>query len=160
VLCNPFNPDTSHRACAPGEVDFESAAREWERFECATVGPPGSDVCATPGRVTPAAYDQMTAAASVSRGLYEYGPFLVQLQDCSFVRETFTTISDNNCPGFERYSKHVYVGLIIISGAVMLFVVFWMVHTRQRRRRAMSKQPRNGSGSPAVVDLITAGLPM
>ncbi|TKW06905.1 hypothetical protein SEVIR_7G271600v4 [Setaria viridis] len=140
VLCNPFNPDMSPRACAPGEVDFESAAREWKRFECATAGPPGSEVCATPGRVTPAAYGQMTAAASVSRGLYEYGPFLVQLQDCSFVRETFTAISDNNCPGLERYSRHVYVGLIIISGAVMLSVVFWMVHTRQRRRRAMSKQ--------------------
>jgi len=140
VLCNPFNPDMSPRACAPGEVDFRSAAREWKRFECRTAGPPGSEVCATPGRLTPAAYGQMTAATSVSQGLYEYGPFLVQLQDCSFVRETFLSISDNNCPGLERYSRHVYVGLIIISGAVMLSVVFWMVHTRQRRRRAMSKQ--------------------
>ncbi|CAM0145213.1 unnamed protein product [Urochloa decumbens] len=140
MLCNPFNPDMTPRACAPGEVDFKSAAAEWKRFECQTAaGSP--DVCATPGRVTPAAYGQMTAATSVSRGLYEYGPFLVQLQDCSFVRETFTAISDNNCPGLEMYSRHVYVGLVIISGAVMLSVVFWMVHTRQRRRRAVSKQP-------------------
>jgi len=140
VLCNPFNPDMSPRACAPGEVDFKGAAREWKRFECRTAGPPGAEVCATPGRLTPAAYGQMTAATSVSQGLYEYGPFLVQLQDCSFVRETFLSISDNNCPGLERYSRHVYVGLIIISGAVMLSVVFWMVHTRQRRRRAMQVQ--------------------
>ncbi|RLM66312.1 uncharacterized protein C2845_PM16G21710 [Panicum miliaceum] len=140
VLCNPFNPDMSPRACVPGEVDFKSAAREWKRFECQTTGPPGSEVCVTPGRLTPAAYGQMTAATSVSQGLFEYGPFLVQLQDCSFVRETFLSISDNNCPGLERYSRHVYVGLIIISGGVMLSVVFWMVHTRQRRRRAMAKQ--------------------
>ncbi|RLM73958.1 uncharacterized protein C2845_PM15G23200 [Panicum miliaceum] len=105
VLCNPFNPDMSPRACAPGEVDFKSAAREWKRFECRTTGPPGSEVCVTPGRLTPAAYGQMTAATSVSQGLYEYGPFLVQLQDCSFVRETFPSISDNNCPGLERYSR-------------------------------------------------------
>lgn len=139
VLCNPFNPDMSPRACAPGEVDFKSAAREWKRFECQATGPPGSEVCATAGRVTPTAYGQMTAATSVSQGLYEYGPFLVELQDCSFVRETFTAISDNNCPGLERYSRDVYVGLLIISAGVMLSVVFWMVHTRQRRRRAMSK---------------------
>ncbi|KAF8651349.1 hypothetical protein HU200_063605 [Digitaria exilis] len=140
VLCNPFNHDMTPRACAPGEVDFKSAASEWKRFECQTTrSPDGSELCSTPGRVTPAAYGQMIAAARVSQGLYEFGPFLVQLQDCSFVRETFTAISDNNCPGLERYSRDVYVGLLIISAAVMVSVVFWMVHTRHRRRRAMSK---------------------
>lgn len=140
VLCNPFNPDMSPRRCAPGEVDFGSAAREWKRFECQTTGPPGSELCATPGRVTPAAYGQMTAATSVSKGLYEFSPFLVQLQDCSFVRETFTSITNYNCPGLEQYSRDVYVGLVVISAGVMLSVVFWMVHTRHRRRRAMRKQ--------------------
>lgn len=140
VLCNPFNPDMSPRRCAPGEVDFGSAAAEWKRFECQTTGPPGSEVCATPGRVTPVAYGQMTAATSVSKGLYEFSPFLVQLQDCSFVRETFSSISNNNCPGLEQYSRDVYIGLVVISAGVMLSVVFWMVHTRHRRRRAMSKQ--------------------
>ncbi|XP_066350230.1 uncharacterized protein [Miscanthus floridulus] len=139
VLCNPFNPDMSPRRCAPGEVDFDSAAREWKRFECQTMGPPGSEVCVTPGRVTPAAYGQMTAATSVSKGLYEFSPFLVQLQDCSFVRETFSSISNNNCPGLEQYSRDVYIGFVVVSAGVMLSVVFWIVHTRHRRRRAMCK---------------------
>ncbi|TVU16312.1 hypothetical protein EJB05_39869 [Eragrostis curvula] len=139
LLCNPFNPDMSPRACAAGEVDFDSAPEEWKRFECVTAaGPP--ETCVTEGRVTPAAYSQMTAAASISQGLYRFGPFLMQLQDCSFVRETFTAISHNNCPGLERYSRHVYVGLLVISGAVMMSIVFWMVHTRQRRRRSMCKR--------------------
>ncbi|EAY95776.1 hypothetical protein OsI_17650 [Oryza sativa Indica Group] len=136
-LCDPFNPDMSPRKCAPGEVNFDTAAAEWKKFECQTTGPPGSEVCATEGRVTPAAYGQMTAAASISQGLYQYGPFLMELQDCSFVRETFTAISDNNCPGLELYSRHVYLGLLLISGAVMMSIVFWMVHTRQRRRRSL-----------------------
>ncbi|KAF0890767.1 hypothetical protein E2562_004256 [Oryza meyeriana var. granulata] len=140
MLCDPFNPDMSARACAPGEVTFDSAAAEWKKFECQTTGPPGSEVCTTEGRVTPEAYGQMTAATSISQGLYQYGPFLMQLQDCSFVRETFTAISDNNCPGLERYSRDVYIGLLVISGAVMMSIVFWMVHTRQRRRRSLSKQ--------------------
>uniref|UniRef100_A0A0E0KVW5 Uncharacterized protein n=1 Tax=Oryza punctata TaxID=4537 RepID=A0A0E0KVW5_ORYPU len=139
TLCDPFNPDMSPRKCAPGEVNFDTAAVEWKKFECQTTGPPGSEVCATEGRVTPAAYGQMTAAASISQGLYQYGPFLMELQDCSFVRETFTAISDNNCPGLERYSRHVYLGLLLISGAVMMSVVFWMIHTRQRRRRSLGK---------------------
>ncbi|KAL6651499.1 hypothetical protein ACP70R_010424 [Stipagrostis hirtigluma subsp. patula] len=140
VLCNPFNQDMSLRPCADGEVHFEDAAEEWKRFVCQAAGPPGSELCVTPGRVTPAAYNQMTAATSVSRGLFMFGPFLMELQDCTFVRETFTSISDNNCPGLERYSRHVYIGLLVISGAVMLSIIFWMLHTRQRRRRAMSKQ--------------------
>jgi hypothetical protein len=141
ALCNPFNADMSPRACAAGEVDFDSAPEEWKRFECQrAAGQPGSETCATMGRVTPTAYSQMTAAASISQGLYRFGPFLMQLQDCSFVRETFTAISDNNCPGLERYSRHVYIGMLVISVAMMLSIVFWMVHTRQRRRRSMCKQ--------------------
>ncbi|KAG8066455.1 hypothetical protein GUJ93_ZPchr0004g39012 [Zizania palustris] len=139
VLCVPFNPDMSVRACAPGEVTFDSAAAEWKKFECQATGPTGSEVCTTEGRVTPAAYGQMTAATSISQGLYQYGPFLLQLQDCTFVRETFTAISDNNCPGLERYSRHVYIGLLVISVAVMMSIIFWMLHTRQQRRRSRSK---------------------
>jgi hypothetical protein len=140
VLCNPFNPDMTARKCAPGEVTFSTAPDEWKRFECQVAGPAGSEVCTTVGRVTPPAYNQMTAAASISMGLYEFGPFLMQLQDCTFVRETFTSISVNNCPGLERYSRLVYDGLMLMSVAVMLSVVFWMVHTRQRRRRARSSK--------------------
>ena len=46
----------------------------------------------------------MTAATSVSKRLYEFSPFMVQLQDCSFVRETFTSISNNNCPRLQQYN--------------------------------------------------------
>ena len=81
----------------------------------------------------------MTAATSVSKGLYEFSPFLVQLQDCSFVRETFSSISNDNCPGLEQYSRDVYIGLVVISAGVMLSVAFWIVHTRHRRRRARCK---------------------
>jgi len=138
VLCNPFNPDMTPRPCSPGEVDFRTAPAEWKKFECQASGPAGSELCTTVGRVTPSAYGQMTAATSISMGLYEYGPFLMQLQDCTFVRETFTSISHNNCPGLRHYSKIVYYGLVGTSSSVMVSVVCWMVHTRHRRRRGRS----------------------
>uniref|UniRef100_A0ACD5UWK2 Uncharacterized protein n=1 Tax=Avena sativa TaxID=4498 RepID=A0ACD5UWK2_AVESA len=138
VLCNPFNPDMTLRTCAPDEVTFDTATDGWKPFRCQVTGSAGSEVCTSEGRVTPPAYNQMTAAASISKGLYEYGPFLTDLQDCTFVRETFTAISANNCPGLEQHSRIVYDGLLIFSVAVMISVVLWMVHTRQRRRRARS----------------------
>jgi len=78
-----------------------------------------------PGVGRGAAYGQsaMTAAASVSKRLYEFSPFMVQLQDCSFVRETFTSISNNNCPRLQQYSRDVYVGLVVICAGGMLSVV-------------------------------------
>jgi len=65
----------------------------------------------------------MTAATSVSKRLYEFSPFMVQLQDWSFVRETFTSISNNNCPRLQQYSRDVYVGLVVICAGGMLSVV-------------------------------------
>ncbi|KAF7011779.1 hypothetical protein CFC21_026050 [Triticum aestivum] len=135
VLCNPLKPDMSPRECASGEVDFKTAPGEWKKFQCQAKGPAGKEVCTTVGRVTPAAYNQMTAAASISMGLYEYGPFLMNLQDCTFVRETFTSISVNNCPGLRYFSRTVYHGLILVSASVMVSIVCWMVHTRQRSLR-------------------------
>jgi len=117
VLCNPFNPDMSPHWCAPGEVDFGSAAREWKRFEYQTTGPPGV------GRGAAYGQSAMMAATSVSKRLYEFSPFMVQLQDCSFVRETFTSISNNNCPRLQQYSRDVYVGLVVICAGGMLSVV-------------------------------------
>lgn len=55
--------------------------------------------------------------------MYEFSPFLVQLQDCSFMRDTFTSISNNKCPGLEQYSWDVYVGLVVISAGVMFSIV-------------------------------------
>ncbi|PQQ05350.1 uncharacterized protein Pyn_29109 [Prunus yedoensis var. nudiflora] len=51
-------------------------------------------ICTTPGRLTPNFYSQMEAAVNVSYGLYRYGPFLVDLQDCTFVRDAFTNVSN------------------------------------------------------------------
>lgn len=99
-----------------------------------------SSVCTTVGRVTPAAYNQMTSAVTVSYGLYHYTPFLINLEDCTFVRDTFNSISQNNCPGVRKYSKHIYIGLVMVSAGVMLSLVFWVIYARERRHRKYNKQ--------------------
>lgn len=104
------------------------------------------------GRVTPSIYDQMAAAVSVGYGLYHYGPFLVQLEDCSFVRETFSSINENNCPGLKKYTKWVYVGLTLVSTAVMLSTIFWVVYARERRHRVYGKQRYFHQGQVPVMD--------
>ncbi|KAF8730094.1 hypothetical protein HU200_017060 [Digitaria exilis] len=140
LLCNPFKPDLSNRTCSRGEVTLDSANQVYRGFECQTTTVSGAEICTTVGRVTPRIYGQMEAGVTVSQGLYQYGPFLIDLQDCTFVRDTFTTITQDYCPGLERYSKWVYVGLVMVSAAVMLSLIFWVIYARERRHRVYNKQ--------------------
>jgi len=145
LLCNPYTADLRDRACAPGELPLDAAAarQAWRRYVCRGVyadAASGADVCTTPGRVTPSMYAQLAGAADVSYGLYHYGPALVALADCTFVRETFRTIGDDHCPGLSRYSGQVFRGLLAAAVAVLLAVLLWIVHLRERRRRSEAKE--------------------
>ncbi|KAI3963603.1 hypothetical protein MKW92_038165 [Papaver armeniacum] len=139
VLCDPFNADFTDRACSPGEVDFNNATKVWQGYVC-DVSSTNTDICTTVGRITPKFYTQMSAAVNVSYGLYTYGPFLVDLEDCTFVRDTFSTIGTDYCPGLRRYSQWIYVGLVLVSSAVMLSLIFWVIYARERRHRVYTKQ--------------------
>ncbi|CAN1287839.1 hypothetical protein LINPERPRIM_LOCUS19743 [Linum perenne] len=133
ILCNPFHADLTDRPCSPGEVDLNNATQAWSSYVC-QVSPSGT--CITTGRLTPTIYSQMVAAINVSFGLINYAPFLVSLEDCSFARQTFSDINRQHCPGLRRYSREVYIGLVIVSTAVMLSLIFWIIYGRERRHRA------------------------
>ncbi|KAI5320745.1 PREDICTED: transmembrane [Prunus dulcis] len=137
VLCNPFNSDLTDRQCSPGEAKLQNATEVWKKYVC-EVSVAG--ICTTPGRLTPTFYSQMEAAVNVSYGLYRYGPFLVDLQDCTFVRDAFTDVSNRNCPGLRKYSGWIYIGLVMVSTAVMLSLIFWVIYARERRHRVYTKQ--------------------
>ncbi|GJM90411.1 hypothetical protein PR202_ga06688 [Eleusine coracana subsp. coracana] len=106
LLCNPYTPDLRDRRCAPGEVTADAAQQAWQRYVCQAKvdAATGAEVCATAGRVTPSMYAQLAGAANVSYGLSHYGPALVDLADCTFVRETFRSIGADHCPGLRRHS--------------------------------------------------------
>lgn len=114
----------------------------WSNYVCQVSA---SGICTTPGRLTPSYYNQMAAAVNISYGLYHYGPYLVDLQDCTFVRQTFTVISDDHCPELRKYSKWIYTGLVMVSVAVMMSLIFWVIYARERRHRVYTKthMPRN-----------------
>ncbi|KAK6782132.1 hypothetical protein RDI58_019928 [Solanum bulbocastanum] len=137
ILCNPFFSDLTDRSCSPGEVDLSNATKVWDNYVC-QVSPSG--ICSTTGRLTPIIYGQMAAAVNVSFGLYHYGPFLVDLEDCDFVRQTFGDIYSIYCPGLQRYSKWVYIGLVMVGLAVLLSLTFWVIYGRERRHRVYTKE--------------------
>ncbi|PON77839.1 plasma membrane fusion protein [Trema orientale] len=147
ALCNPFNSNLSKRQCEAGEVELHNATQVWKNYVCEVNS---AGICATTGRLTPTFYSQMEAAVNVSYGLYRYGPFLVDLQDCTFVRETFTDISKTYCPGLRRHSQWIYIGLVMVSAAVMLSLIFWVIYARERRHRVYTKQfdARAAGGDP------------
>ncbi|KAG6770781.1 hypothetical protein POTOM_026476 [Populus tomentosa] len=137
ILCNPFYADLTLRPCSAGEVDLTNATQVWSSYVC-QVSPTG--ICTTTGRLTPTFYSQMSAAVNVSYGLNNYAPFLVDLGDCTFAKETFEDVCRDHCPSLRRYSRWIYIGLVMVSTAVMLSLIFWVIYGRERRHRAYSKQ--------------------
>uniref|UniRef100_A0A2P2IKG5 Uncharacterized protein MANES_06G043100 n=2 Tax=Rhizophora mucronata TaxID=61149 RepID=A0A2P2IKG5_RHIMU len=137
LLCNPFNSDLTVRPCATGEVELSNATQVWKNYECQVSS---SGICKTPGRLTPSLYNQMESAVNISYGLYRYAPFLVDLENCDFVRQTFTDIGHSYCPDLRRYTEWIYIGLVMVSAAVMLSLIFWIIYARERRHRVYTKQ--------------------
>ncbi|KMT18993.1 hypothetical protein BVRB_2g030900 [Beta vulgaris subsp. vulgaris] len=151
-VCNPFSQvDLLDRPCARGEVNLNNATQVLGNYVC-QVDPNG--ICFTTGRLTPAMYGQIATAVNVSYGLYNYGPDLVALEDCSFVRETFTSIYSDHCPGLRRYSRWVYAGLVMVSFAVMFSLIFWVIYGRERKHRLYTKRrlSQGGHKKPSRMD--------
>ncbi|GAV60559.1 hypothetical protein CFOL_v3_04089 [Cephalotus follicularis] len=142
ILCNPFHSDLTDRTCTAGEVDLNNATQVWSNYVCQVSA---DGICTTTGRLTPDFYNQMEAVVSLSNGLITYGPFLVELQDCTFVRETFSDINKFHCPALQRFSRLIYIGLVMVSTAVMLSLIFWVIYGRERRHRVYTKRLAEGS---------------
>ncbi|KAH9715508.1 Plasma membrane fusion protein [Citrus sinensis] len=139
ILCNPFNSDRTDRNCSDGEVNFSNAAQEWGKYICEVSE---NVVCTTVGRLTPAFYDQMVAIVNVSYALYRHVPPLVEVADCTFVRVTFGGITEHYCPDLRLYSKWIVIGLVIVSAAVMLSLIFifWVFYARKRQHETDTGQ--------------------
>uniref|UniRef100_A0A0E0CGS9 Uncharacterized protein n=1 Tax=Oryza meridionalis TaxID=40149 RepID=A0A0E0CGS9_9ORYZ len=151
LLCSPGG------VCAPGEVDLAAAPRAWRERVCRTTraaaaapstGSP--EVCATVGRLTPAMYAQMVAAASACDALSRYGPVLADMADCAFVRRAFRVVGDEHCPGLGRHSAEVYRGMLAVAVAALASVVLWVAHSKERRRRRDAVELR-AAASPYTV---------
>lgn len=110
----------------------------WQSYIC-TVS--ALDICISPGRVTPEIYAELVAAVNVSYALDYYAPLVLSLQDCNFVRDTFTTITSLYCPHLEHYLKMVNAGLALISVGVMLCLVLWIVYANRPRREEVFAKP-------------------
>ncbi|KAJ3679159.1 hypothetical protein LUZ60_017170 [Juncus effusus] len=139
-LCNPYNSDLTDRPCSTGDLHFDTAQQVWNGYICNTTIISGNEICTNVGRLTPTIYSHISSALNVSYGIYYYGPYLSGLADCTFVRQTFKSITENNCPSLERYSGFVYGGLLVVSVSVMLSLVFWILYARERRERKYQKR--------------------
>nr|XP_043614836.1 uncharacterized protein LOC122586885 [Erigeron canadensis] len=148
TLCSPLNADKTDRRCQSGELDFNNATMVWRNFICQVNA---NGTCTTVGRLTPKMYEQMSSAVNVSDGLTEYGPFLAGLLDCSFVRVTFTGIHKDHCPDLNLFSGWVYIGLAMVSAAVMLSLVLWVLYARERKHRKYTKLVTESAQSPASM---------
>lgn len=109
----------------------------WKNYICNVSA---SGICTTPGRVTPNIYNQLTASLNVSYGLYEYGPFLVDFMDSTYLKDLFSGISKDCCPSMQKSTKWMYTGFAVVSVAVMLSLILWIVFSQERRHRKYTKK--------------------
>ncbi|KAI8544244.1 hypothetical protein RHMOL_Rhmol08G0281100 [Rhododendron molle] len=147
----------SSKLVGDSQSRFSFLLQVWQNYVCQVSK---NNTCTTVGRLTPAMYSQMINAANVSYGLYQYGPFLVGLLDCSFVRETFTGITKEHCPDLKRYSMWVYIGLAMVSAAVMLSLIFWSITSHDQRERNFDRISNSLLGCQLMNGRMPPGTPL
>ncbi|KAE9618708.1 hypothetical protein Lal_00047765 [Lupinus albus] len=157
-LCYPFDSQLRESQCTAQEVTSANASMVWKNYECEVSE---SGICTTIGRVTPEIYLQLVAAVNESYALEHYTPLLLSLQNCNFVRDTFTGIISSYCPPLNNYLKIINAGLGLISVAVLLCLVLWILYANrsgseevfvklsftQKLKNRFSKNPINNNSS-------------
>ncbi|KVH99062.1 hypothetical protein Ccrd_022697 [Cynara cardunculus var. scolymus] len=64
---------------------------------------------------------------------------------------TFTQVHNDHCLDLRKYSKWVYIGLAMVSAAVMHSLVLWVLYARERRHRKYTKLAVVGSGQSSFA---------
>lgn len=128
-LCSPYDINLNDRQCKSREVTFDNATA-WQKYTC---NASDTDVCSGPRTITPEIYSQLVLAANVSYALYHYAPLLLNLQDCKFVRDTFSSIASQYCPPLERDLSLVSAGLALIASGLVLGLLMMLSADRPRR---------------------------
>ncbi|XP_022720760.1 uncharacterized protein LOC111278368 [Durio zibethinus] len=148
VICDPYTNANTQQGCGDGQVALSNATEEWKKYVCQVSA---AGICNTAGRLTPDIYNQMSSAVNVSFGLYNYGPFLASVVDCTVIRDTFKDITENHCPGLRKYSQWVYIGLVTATGSIMFSLIFWVLYARERRHRKYTKRINKGYDESPLV---------
>ncbi|ONM30470.1 hypothetical protein ZEAMMB73_Zm00001d040056 [Zea mays] len=133
-LCSPYDSNLNDRPCKYREATFENATTAWLNYTCMAQD---TDLCSGNKTLTYDIYGQLVLAANVSYALYHYAPFLLNLQDCKFVRATFSAIASRYCPPLGHDLVLVSAGLALIASAFVLCLV-WMLFADRPRREEVS----------------------
>ncbi|KAI7745233.1 hypothetical protein M8C21_029921 [Ambrosia artemisiifolia] len=130
-VCSPYDSQLQERNCSSNEVSMSNASLVWQNYTCAVSE---SGLCTTTGRLTPDMYQQLIEAVNISYALQHYTPPLLSFQDCNFVGETFTAITSDHCPPLQQHLQMVIAGLALISVAVVLSLLLWIIYANRPQR--------------------------
>ncbi|KAK3160193.1 hypothetical protein QOZ80_1BG0056440 [Eleusine coracana subsp. coracana] len=133
-LCSPYDSNFNDRQCKSREVTFDNATTAWQNYTCMA---PDTDLCSGNRSLTYDIYGQLVLASNVSYALYHYAPVLLNLQDCKFVRATFSLIASQYCPPLERNLRLVSAGLALIASGFVLYLL-WMLFADRPQREEVS----------------------
>lgn len=125
----------------------------WQNYTC-RVSDSGS--CTTAGQITPDTYSQLETAANVSYALYHYAPLLLNLQDCKFVRDTFSSLTTRYCPRLDLDLRLVCTGLALIAVGVLLCLILWIFVYANRPQREEVFVRSSSSGASRIAPVTAS----
>ncbi|XP_020097258.1 uncharacterized protein LOC109716312 isoform X1 [Ananas comosus] len=152
-LCSPYDSQLNDRPCEPWEVSITNASVVWQNYTC-RVSDSGS--CTTAGQITPDTYSQLETAANVSYALYHYAPLLLNLQDCKFVRDTFSSLTTRYCPRLDLDLRLVCTGLALIAVGVLLCLILWIFVYANRPQREEVFVRSSSSGASRIAPVTAS----
>lgn len=138
LLCNPVETQLSPPNCS----NISDAPKEWLAFVCNNTSSP--QTCPAGGKLTSQIYDQLNQSMNVINSIYSNTPFLLDLENCQFVRDVFNTITTRYCGPLRKYSKWLYIGLALTSGGCMFAIPLWVVFSKRRKHRFSKYAPVTG----------------
>lgn len=140
-VCDPFlgPPKYEYRpdVCSNDTIQIGLIPQLLESFKCS-----GNDTetCNNEGKyITQSAFDLAEAYTLSIQNLLDIFPALESLTNCSFVKDTFSKILNEQCQPFKSSVNRVWTSLVALSSALIFLVTSWIVKAYQNRGRQISK---------------------
>ncbi|GLJ15489.1 hypothetical protein SUGI_0254300 [Cryptomeria japonica] len=140
-VCDPFSdaPDYEYTpdGCANNTIQIGQISTLLEAFKCS-----GNDTqqCTAEGKfITQSNFDRAQAYTASIQNLLDIFPELESLTNCSFVKDTFSTILNEQCSSLKSSINQIWIPLIILSTCMIFMVILWISKAHQYGEREFSE---------------------
>eukprot|EP01018_Ginkgo_biloba_P014431 Gb_10181 [translate_table: standard] len=140
-ICDPFSGAPNYEyipnECSNGTIEIGDIPRVLEMFKCSKND---TGECLKRGKFLPQSiFNQAEAYSTSIQNLLDIFPALQSLTNCSFVKDTFSTILNEQCSPIKSTIHMVWTSLVALSTAMVFLVITWIAKAYQNGGRQFLK---------------------